>query len=362
LEAESNPLIVRDAIPRVVWADLHGHSQLSDGSGTPEDYFGYARDVAALDVAALTDHDHWGMRFMDQVPDMWNEVREAAQRFDEPGRFVALAGYEWTSWLYGHRHVLFFSDQGEVLSSMDPRYQTPPQLWEALAGHTAIAVAHHSAGGPVSTSLDFIPDPDIEPVIEIVSVHGSSEAYDSPGRIYDPVEGNFVRDILDRGFRFGFIGSGDSHDGHPGLAHLASPGGGLAALFTEEVDRDSVLRALRQRRVYATNGPRIWLRLWIDEHPMGSVLPATSPEDELFHQLKFAVATPAPIERLDVIRSGQVIETLPGEGRREWSELAEIPRLAPGEYVYVRVVQEDGGVAWASPIFAEEDNAKAQRR
>ena len=33
---------------------------LSDGTGTPEDYFAYARDVAALDVIALTDHDHWG--------------------------------------------------------------------------------------------------------------------------------------------------------------------------------------------------------------------------------------------------------------------------------------------------------------
>ena len=46
--------------PRVLWADLHGHSAFSDGTGPPEDYFLYARDVAALDVAALTDHDHWG--------------------------------------------------------------------------------------------------------------------------------------------------------------------------------------------------------------------------------------------------------------------------------------------------------------
>ena len=34
--------------PRILWGDLHGHSNFSDGTGLPEDYFVYARDVAAL--------------------------------------------------------------------------------------------------------------------------------------------------------------------------------------------------------------------------------------------------------------------------------------------------------------------------
>src|SRR5690606_27015830 len=59
LEAESNPLVVRADAPRLLWGDLHGHTNWSDGTGLPEDYFRYARDVAALDVVALTDHDHW---------------------------------------------------------------------------------------------------------------------------------------------------------------------------------------------------------------------------------------------------------------------------------------------------------------
>jgi hypothetical protein len=31
----------------------------------------------------------------------------------------------------------------------------------------------------------------------------------------------------------------------------------------------------------------------------------------------------------------------------------KIPRLAPGEFHYVRILQEDGGMAWSSPIFAD---------
>ncbi|MEN8163434.1 MAG: DUF3604 domain-containing protein, partial [Acidobacteriota bacterium] len=130
LTAESNPMRVGTDGPRVFWADLHGHSGLSDGTGTPEDYFSYARDVAGLDIAALTDHDHWGIDFLDTSPKMWAEIGEQVENFHEPGRFVTLFGYEWTSWLHGHRHVLYFEGGGEVLSSVDPRYDTPPELWQ----------------------------------------------------------------------------------------------------------------------------------------------------------------------------------------------------------------------------------------
>jgi hypothetical protein len=350
LVAESNPLVVRDGVPHLLWGDLHGHTQLSDGTGVPEDYFAYARDVAALDVVALTDHDHWGMRFLDDHPELWKRIVDAAARFDDPGRFVALAGYEWTSWLHGHRHVLDFGGNAEILSSLDPRYETPALLWEALAGREALTVAHHSAGGPVSTNWDFVPPPHLEPVTELVSVHGSSEALDTPKRIYDAVEGNFVRDALEQGLRFGFIGSGDSHDGHPGLAHLSSPsGGGLAAIFTGERTRAGVLRALRDRRTYATNGPRIWLRTWLDGNEMGSTIP---PSDGAAHELRVVVAAPGTIERVDVIRSGEVAIALPGTDRRELSETLSLPPLRHGEYVYVRVVQEDDGAAWSSPVYA----------
>ena len=137
LVAESNPIVVSAAIPRVLWADLHGHSNFSDGTGTPEDYFLYARDVAALDVAALTDHDHWGMLPLESHPEMWQEIRRETQRFHQPGRFVTLLGYEWTSWIHGHRHVLYFGDEGEIFDSVDPSYESPLQLWQALAWELA---------------------------------------------------------------------------------------------------------------------------------------------------------------------------------------------------------------------------------
>ena len=355
LDAESNPLIVRVGIPQLLWGDLHGHSQLSDGTGTPEDYYRYARDIAALDVAALTDHDHWGMRFLDAAPDVWEAIRTAATRFYEPRRFVTLLGYEWTSWLYGHRHVIYFADDGPLLSSIDPEFETPAQLWAGLRGKPALTFAHHSAGEPVSTDWAYAPDPILEPVTEIVSVHGSSEALDSPGVIYNPVPGNFVRDTLDFGYRFGFIGSGDSHDGHPGLAQLSSPRrqGGLAGIFAEARTREAVLAALRARSVFASGGPRSWLWFTLDGEPMGATLPSDSVQVGM-QELRCEVIAEGSLAHVDLIRSGGSVERISVQGEREWSMTREIPRLAPGEYLYLRAVQEDGGTVWSSPIYASK--------
>ncbi len=350
LDAASNPLMVAAGLDRILWGDIHGHSNLSDGSGTPEDYFRYARDVAALDVVSLTDHDHWGMEPLAIHPDVWEGIKEQAELFNQPEKFVTLLGYEWTNWIHGHRHVLFFEDQAELFDSTDPDYDTPDKLWAALRGREALTVAHHSAGGPIATNWNYLPDPELEPVTEIVSVHGSSEALDSPAVIYSPVPGNFVRDVLDSGVRFGFIGSGDGHDGHPGLAHLNGPSGGLAAILSDGLTREEILAAIRSRRVYATNGPRILLRVSLGELGMGSVLEAGPHAPD---RLRVFVAAPEPLERLDLIRSGAVVVTVPGDGQRTFSWQSQLQDLRPGEYIYVRAVQIDGGAAWSSPIFLE---------
>jgi len=346
--ATSNALVVSSEGPRVLWGDLHGHSVLSDGTGTPEDYYAYARDVAGLDIAVLTDHDHWGIQPLVSHPELWQRIRAATEHYHAPGRFSTLLGFEWTSWLYGHRHVIYFDDEGTVIDSAALGSQSPQQLWKALEGTRALTFAHHSAGGPIATDWRIAPDPRFEPVTEIVSVHGSSEALDSPHVIYDPVPGNFARDALGMGYRLGFVGSGDSHDGHPGLSQLASPTGGLAAVLAEENTREAIREALMARRVYATNGPRILLRAALGSARMGESLAA--PEEDV--DLYVNVVGTGPLERLDVVRSGE-IASLALEEALDTTVHMNVSGLQPGEWLYVRVVQVDGGVAWSSPFFVE---------
>lgn len=369
-ESISNPLWVSAERGPVYWADLHGHSAVSDGTGTPADYYRYAREVAGLDAAALTDHDHFGMRALDADPETWERIEEAARAANEPGRFVALLGYEWTSWIYGHRHVVYFADAGGLYSSLDERYETPDLLWNALRGSGALTFAHHSAGGPIAIDWSFAPDVELEPCTEVTSAHGTSESEDGPSRIYAAARGNFVRDALALGYRLGFVASGDGHDGHPGLTHLApiygyrppppSAGpnglpqlgnGGLAAIRADELTRPALRAALRARRTYATNGPRILVEAAWNGRRMGSTIPASELAEPT--ELAFRISGTAPIARLELVRDGIELASIEAGGSLDLADSLRLAPAAAGEFVYLRVEQEDGGLAWTSPFFVE---------
>lgn len=347
IEATTNPVVVRDGAPRILWADLQIHTGRSDGTGTPATAYRYARDVAGLDAAAVTDHDRFGMRFLDAEPSLWREAIDAADTATRGG-FVAFPAYEWTNWVFGHRHVLYVGSPGPVFSSLDPATDTPPELWQALRDHDAITIAHHPAGGPVPVDWSFPPDPALEPVVEVVSVHGQSESPSLPSPIYDARGDGWVEGVLRReGVRLGLIGSTDGHDGHPGLAHLVGQGsGGLAALVDAAPTREGIAEALRARRVYATNGVRPFVRFEADGAPMGSVRPAGDAT------LVLRVVGTAPIVGAELVGRQGPLERVAGDGSAVLFHTFHTAP-APGDLRYVRIVQADGGLAWTSPFYFE---------
>jgi hypothetical protein len=282
-----------------------------------------------------------------------------AASFDDPGRFVTVIGYEYTSWIHGHRHVLQFDDGAPMFSSIDEATQEPKGLWTALRGRPALTVPHHPGGGPIAVDWGVVPDAELEPLVEITSAHGCSEDLDCARLVHSPRREGMVRQALLRGYRLGLIGSGDGHDGHPGLTALGPhyPTGGLAAVLSEDLTREGVLEALRERRVYATNGARILLRFAVGGARMGTVLEVGEPrasepterEDDLFVQ----VIGTGPLLSLEIVRSGLLYEAIPCEDRSEIALTTPLVGLTPGEFVYLRVIQQDGGMAWSSPVFVE---------
>ena len=124
--------------------------------------------------------------------------------------------------------------------------------------------------------------------------------------------------------------------------------GGLVALLTDELTRSGVESALRERRVYATNGPRILLRFALGGAAMGKSIPAHE-SAELY---VYALGT-APIEQIDIIRSGAVVASLAGNDQNEVEASAQLAELRSGEFVYVRIQQAGNGLAWSSPVFVD---------
>ncbi len=347
LKGRSNPVLITNDYGnrQVLWADIHGHSNFSDGTGIPEDYFRYARDAAGLDVTALTDHDAFGVRRLASSPKYWNRILDTVEKFHEPGRFVCFPAYEWTSWKYGHKHVLFLSRPSRIFSSDDPKYDSPEELWDALPQGKAITISHHPGGGPIAADWSYH-DPQYEPLVEISSIHGNSEFYGCEGMLHKPVRGSFVTDALNKGRKMGILASGDTHNGHPGMGDPFSPWNGTAGIWAESITREGVWSALLKKNVYGTSGPRVFLYAEAEGLPMGSEISLDG------EKLNIAGAALAP-ERISFVRliknGKEFLYERGSEGLVRFSFVTE--KAGPGDYFYIRCELADGNRAWSSPFW-----------
>ena len=352
-KTESNPILCRDKLPKyhLYWGDIHGHSGLCDGTGTPDNYYQYARDVAGLDISVLTSHDAHGLIPLDEDEETWNLIRNKTDFYYRPGEFVTFLGYEWTNWTYGHQHILFLnSEEGQVFSFRDPKSSTPDKLWECLKGKEAITIPHHVGGGPIPCDWDFY-NSDFQPLTEICSVHGNCEFFGCPKGIYNPKEKHFVQDALARGYKLGIIASGDSHNGHPGRRDLGAIMGGIMGVYAEALDRTSIWKAFKTRRVYATSGARIILDFHVNGHTMGEVLYYN--KENAVRDISGEVIGTDVIQEIVIVKNGFNLYSVKGTGIKNSIHYLDKTMIKAGDYYYLRVIQEDGEIAWSSPLWFE---------
>jgi Protein of unknown function (DUF3604) len=278
------------------------------------------------------------------------QAAEQAYDHSENCEFTSFVAYEWTGGTdiaNLHRNIIFRNDQVPRLPISFIETPTAQKLWKQLdkecidagTGCDAIVIPHNSN---LSTGKIFPKTRDdgspltadsarqtsrLETLVEVMQHKGSSECYFGPAQIAGITEdelcafeqlpynkfsgqyaswlaqpptadGGFLREVLRDGLRetarigvnpykWGFIGSTDTHLGAPGavsemnfLGHGgagkpagdATPAGlpdnleynpgGLAVLYAEQNTRDSLFSAMRRREAYGTSGPRIGVRFF----------------------------------------------------------------------------------------------------
>jgi len=203
---------------------------------------------------------------------VWDRIIKAAEDYNDPGKFTAFIGYEWTSLIKGnnmHRNVIY-RDGGEIASQMVPFTTTRPQgsenprdlykwltAYEEKTGGNVLAIAHN---GNLSNGIMFPIEAQYdgrkldreyvterikwEPLYEATQIKGDGEAhpYLSPNdefadyetwdignldstpmiKTNDMLAGEYAREALKRGlvlekrlginpYKFGMVGSTDSH-------------------------------------------------------------------------------------------------------------------------------------------------------
>lgn len=257
--AESNPELLKNDWGRTV----HGYVKEGTIEGQIKAYDAWLERMNKLDdpLKELT-----GLS-----KTMWAKVTAAAEKYNEPGRFTAFIGYEWTSMPDGnnlHRNVIFRDgkDKADQIVPMSQYDSTDPEkLWEWMAnyekktGGKLLAIPHN---GNLSNGLMFDDvtlttkkpiDRDYavrrmrwEPLYEVTQIKGTGEAHPSLSpadeladfEIWDKASfgpipktpemlpKEYAREAYKRGlayetklganpFKFGIVGSTDAHTGLP---------------------------------------------------------------------------------------------------------------------------------------------------
>ncbi|MFP4383185.1 MAG: DUF3604 domain-containing protein [Spirochaetia bacterium] len=303
-QAVSNPVRVVSKFPkeRLFWADFHGQSEETIGTNSIEDYFSFGRDKALLDICA-----HQGNDF--QITDeFWEKINSVTDDFYSPGSFVTFPGYEWSgnTPLGGDRNI-YYKESGGIISrscrdllpgeeSVYPDSPDARSLFKNLKGPAPFAFAH--VGGRYADAS--IHDEDIEIAMEIHSAWGTFEW--------------LLDDAFSRGYRIGICANSDDHKGRPGASYPGNKKfgsyGGLTCVLSGELTRESVYRALQERKFYATTGSRIILDVTA-ELASGDILSmGDERENESPVTLNIKTAGTAPIEYIQIKNGADVIETV----------------------------------------------------
>ncbi|WP_282158557.1 DUF3604 domain-containing protein [Shimia thalassica] len=154
----------------------------------------------AMEIVASLSGDVAPIDSPKAIKSAWHDYTELAERFNDPGRFTALIGYEWTS--EGgdniHRNVIFrdnasYANQVVPFSQFDSK--NPEDLWRHLAdfekrtGGDVLAISHNGnlSNGRLFSDKNFDGTPltaelaalraEFEPVIETTQIKGDSEAH-----------------------------------------------------------------------------------------------------------------------------------------------------------------------------------------
>lgn len=382
--------IVSEAYPaEVYFGNLHSHTSFSDGSGTPEEAYRHARDVAGLHFLAITEHNHRAAEngakdrrdglliatdhSLYEGPQS-EALIPAANRFTEDNLFIAIYGQEFSTISKGN-HVNVFDispvitvDNGEFKELLNWLASRPDSV-----GNPAIIQFNHPSDGE-DGSVDYGAD-DFGSQAEWVAAMRKQAALieiaNGPAMVKDSghrpkiMQSHFIK-YLNLGFYLAPTANQDNHYKTWGTSTDARTG-----VIAESLTRANILDALRNRRVYATLDKNLKIIFKVNGALMGSIIkempavgsplriefsvedddePDSSYEVELFADSGPGGDASKAIEKVRIQGN-----TAPGG----FETIDGVTFDGPGQYFFLRVKQigEDGehDLAWTAPVWFEPE-------
>ncbi|MBS0604072.1 MAG: DUF3604 domain-containing protein [Verrucomicrobia bacterium] len=372
-----------EADKSIYWGLLHGESEKIDSAENIEACLRHFRDERNCQFFATSPFES-----IEETPnELWKTISAQVAEFNEDYRFTSFLGMQWFNEApdEGLRQLLYSKDNKPILRKKDMKTNTLKKIYKSHTPKDLISIPSFSMGkGLETTFIDF--DPEFERVVEIYNAWGCSECTAKEGNLrpiaadgkngISETEKGSIRKALNSNLRFGFVAGGLDDRGvfnefFESDQIQYSPG--LTAIIAIEQTREALFQALINRSCYATTGERMVLGFFIAGAGMGSELNTKAKPGLSFNRhISGFVAGTAEIKEITFIRNGKPFHTIhPKQAHYEFAvddtePLSKILMPAPGGekppfvYYYMRVLQEDGHIAWASPIWIDQtDSAPA---
>lgn len=364
----------------IFWGLLHGESEKVDSGENIEACLRYFRDEKNNQFYATSSFES-----AEETPnDTWKSISAQVAEFNEDFRFTTFLGFQWfnESQEEGLRQIIYSKDSKPILRKKDMKTSALKKIYKSHTPKDLISIPSFTmAKGFGTTFSDF--DPDFERVVEIYNAWGSSECPAKEGNprpitaegkkgVSENEKGS-IRKALNNNLRFGFTAGGlDDRDifGEFYENDQVQYSPGLTAILAIEQTREALYQALINRSCYATTGERIVLGFFIAGASMGSELNTKAKPGLGFNRhISGFVAGTSAIKEITFIRNGKPFHTIhPKEAHYEFAVddtelLSKIllpsnhPEKPSFAYYYMRVIQEDGHMAWSSPIWIDQTEA-----
>jgi hypothetical protein len=307
---------------------LHAHSQLSDGQGTPLEAYEYARDAGQLDFFALTDHGELLMLW--PWSHKWEQLVDAAQQTYQPGTYATLWGFEWSNPLLGHLNIINSADYTQCLSNF-----RISGIYDWLVARPEAFGRFNHPGDFDWLGIEFLHlwryDSAVPQMVGIENWN-SGEGFD---HYYYNGSWNNDYSYWDVGNRKGWIlgslGAQDNHDPDWGTMNDFR-----TAVLAEELTRESVADAYRNRRFYATEDSDLSLDLRCQGYPMGSQLSGVPRQFDV----SACDGSGDTFQEVRLYRNGDLLETQPVSGDCFQATFTD-PAPTGSDYYYVIVRESD---------------------
>jgi hypothetical protein len=326
--------------------EFHRHTEYTahrDGDGLLEDLWRYALDAGNLDWLGNGDHDNG---YHDEYS--WWQIQKMAELLHHPPTFVAMQSYERSlKYPNGHRNVLFAKrgirplPRGILKGTEEKGAPDTHILYQYLKHFGGICSSHTSATDMGTDWRDN--DPVVEPVVEIYQGHRHN--YEFPGAPRSPTKKTqiggfepkgFVVHALDKGYKLGFQSSSDHVSTHMSYG----------IVMTDDLSRKGIIDAFKRRHSYAATD-NIILEFRCGKQVMGDIFETAAPPS-----FSVKVIGTQPVARVSLIRDGKYLHVAePKQRECVLTFTDEQPVRGKAAYYYVRIEQEDGNLAWASPMW-----------